>query len=322
MNNPLRYLVGFALSLSACHDIKVPKDPKLDHQPIITLTVKNFRTAYTGTYNNNAIMGVSDGTQIQYIVTAFNACGGVKSIHFSLPDVIGGEYQVNGSPDASGNVPEQLSIATWNNLAIIDDYSGQGRAYTVTATAVNFNNQTTTVVFTVQVDHNAPTSTFIWDKDPRNGSDGDYINAGEGNHANYAITDCNGCTILINGVEGNAVGDQTFVSIAAHRLPASSGKFWFHPTHAYGTLTLTCFSPFGTASQKALHIQWAPPQPTPTAGSTFYYIVHDGSACWTQSVVALSQDDGAAQIRKGTTDVLSIQPASYADFTNPDACPL
>lgn len=292
-------------------------------QPTITLTVHNLRTAYTGTYSNDATMVVSNGTQMTFIVTANNPKGGVKELDLSLPD-ISKNYKVPFVPaDPSGNVPEQLSIATDGTSLIQDTYVGSGRVYTVVANAVNFNNQPTTITFKVQVDFNPPSiTTFAFDKDPITGDDGSYIKIGQAIHVNYAITDCNGCSVNIMGIEGPYLSNQTFPSIKAEHLPTPSGRILVCPTHPYATYTINCFGPHGTAQPKVLHQNWNAPQQQPVAGlMTFYYIVHDENACWTQSVVALTSQDGANAIQAATTDALNIQPAAFADFTNPDACP-
>jgi hypothetical protein len=314
--------VFIIILFTGCHNITIPKGPDQDKQPIITITVTNFTTAYTGTFSNDATMNITNGTKIQYAVIARNTVGGVKELHFDMPD-IGLSNTSMGAPDASGYVPEQLSLVGNGTTPFIDTYTGQGRAYTATATAVNFNGQPTTVVFTVQIAFNRPViSHFAFDKDPVTGDDGTYIKVGQSIHANYSITDCNGCSVLIRGTEGTYLTPQDFPSISSDHLPTPSGSFLVHPTHTYSTYTLTCFSNWGTAAPAVLHQQWNAVPKVPPSGNTYYYLVHDASACWTQSVISDTPEHGEDAIRTGTTDNLTFTVISYTDFINPDACPL
>ena len=136
--------------LLSCSRVSIPTKEK-DAAPLLSITAID-RTHNTSTEHrtDRDIITVPAGTVMQFVSTAYNS-GGVKEFTFKMSDNPS-VFHRDDTPDGSGKVLRQLTIALENGQPITNAYTQAGQIFEVTATAVNFNAMLNSISLKIKVD--------------------------------------------------------------------------------------------------------------------------------------------------------------------------
>lgn len=173
--------VAVFLSLSACtNSVSVPAGGQ-DHAPVIK--INSYPVGGTGdvdceTVDTSAPVTVTRGTEIMILGAATNP-GGVKEFSLTVNQGTKTLYDVKATAviGSDGKVPDLLSIPGSNGAGGVGntplDFTETGETVSVTSTATNFNNQTTTstVDYRLPIDATWVGHLSTWNTrgDPENG---------------------------------------------------------------------------------------------------------------------------------------------------------
>jgi hypothetical protein len=298
-------LATFVLSGATCRDstVLVPTDPLRDKAP--TININSFVVGGSGEVEENkenvgttTTVAVTACTELMISGYASNPVGGVEK--FSITIVQDGKtlYQVQGSntKDASGKAPDFLRIlgsdgAGHPGSAVALKFKMSLKPASVTATAVNFNGQTTTITVTY-VTKPLPPQITTFETTPKDG----YIPVGGSATLKWFVQDCdpdcNGGTVTIQAHDG--LNYKTLLSDFPNR-PAD-GSMTVSPTRdTFTRYTLTARNAFGAVTaMKVIQLYLAPP---PASGNVYYFKMTNPTStvtpCFTMAIYAPDETTGA-----------------------------
>ncbi len=314
-------LATFVLLGSTCRDPYVTVPPAaLDKAP--TINIHNFVVAGSGEVDKDNVgttesVAVTACTKLMISGYASNP-GGVEKFSITISQDGHTLYHVQGSnaKDANGKVPDFLRILGSDGAgnpgsAVALTLIMSLKPATVTATAVNFNGQTTTITATYGNKPRLPQIT-TFEATPDNG----YIPVGGSATLRWFVQDCdpacNNGTVTIKAYDGLNYHD--LLSDFPNR-PAD-GTLIVSPTRSTHTrYTLTAQNAFGTVTAMKVIQLYAVPGSS-TAQVYFFKMTNPASTvtpCFTMAIYAPDETTGE-QWAEGMNGNYDAEPISYADY--------
>jgi hypothetical protein len=309
-------------ALAGCpKPVQIPATADLDQAPTITLgyLVKALPNDPPGTWQTRSTSGTvglpTDTLSRDYLLTASadNPRGGVKTLSIALGNAP--PITISQAPDSKGLVTPGLSLIG------TDGKGGPGPAgiqipgdtqRTVTVTATNFHDQTSTIVVTFHPVPGPP-KVIAFKATP------DYMNVGQTSTLSWQVAcgpGSEGCNVALRGADGPGYASQVLF------LPALTfdGSFPVTPTRSTQTrytLTVTNAGAEKLAVSQSVVVQLYAPQ-TGGGNQPFYFEMRGSSSvtsCFT--ILVLAPDPGTAkkiaESQNGGFSATQIDAQQFAD---------